>query len=79
MKELTEMLLEVLNELCRIFGRALMKADKRKWEQGQVQEDIFNALESSYAIEEQRRKVTIAGLGSSILPCSALTSRAMIG
>jgi hypothetical protein len=49
MEELTKMLLEVLDELCRIFGKALEKADKEKKEQDQVQEDMFDALESFYA------------------------------
>jgi uncharacterized protein YfcZ (UPF0381/DUF406 family) len=49
MEELTQMLLEMLNELCRIFGKALEKADTEKQERDQVQEDMFGALESSYA------------------------------
>jgi hypothetical protein len=54
MEELTKMLLEVLDELCRIFGKALEKADKEKREQDQVQEDMFDALESSYAIMQNK-------------------------
>jgi hypothetical protein len=54
MEELTKMLLEVLDELCRIFGNALEKADKEKKEQDQVQEDMFDALESSYAMMQNK-------------------------
>lgn len=72
MKELTKMLLEVLDELCRIFGKALEKADKEKKEQYQVQEDMFDALKSSYAImqnevSEEVQKV-IDMLGGMMVP-----------
>jgi hypothetical protein len=50
MEDLTNMLLKVLNELCRIFSNALEKADKEKKEKDQVQEDMFDALENSYAM-----------------------------
>jgi hypothetical protein len=49
MEELTQKLLEMLNNLCRIFGKALEKTDTEKQEKDQVQEDMFGALESSYA------------------------------
>jgi predicted site-specific integrase-resolvase len=54
MEELTKMLLEVLDELCRIFGNALEKADKEKKEQDKVQKDMFDALESSYAMMQNK-------------------------
>jgi hypothetical protein len=54
MEELTKILLEVLDELCRIFGKALEMADKEKKEQDQVQEDMFDALESSYAMMQKK-------------------------
>jgi hypothetical protein len=48
MEKLTTILLEMLDELCRVFGKALDKADKAKKEKDQTQEEMFGEVERSY-------------------------------